>query len=896
MAGATSSGNIGTGGISALGGNAGAAEVPGESAVSVGNLVCEYLTNPLAIDVAAPRLSWALSSAERGQKQTAYQIIATSKDATLWDSGKVASSQQTHVTYAGPPLTSAQTVAWKVRVWDTQDHAAAWSEPATWEMGLLQATDWKGKWIAGGTDLATPPAPAPYLRKTFTLTKPVASARAYIAGVGYAELELNGKKVGDHVLDPGYTRFDRRIVYATHDITASLVQGANAVGVLLGNGWLNVNAKDVWDFDTAPWRQTPRALVQLQVDYTDGTHDTIASDASWRRSTGAILFDGIRNGQSDDGRLEKIGWTTPEYIEDASWSPALLVQSPGGVLSAQMFPPQKVMQTLTAKTVTAQGAGVFLFDFGQNTAGFAKLSVSGPAGTKVTLRYAEKLGANGRIDQSNISGVGGFNFYQGPYQTDSYVLRGGGAEVWQPRFAIHGFQYVEVSGFPGTPTKDNLEAEVVHTAFETIGEFSSSNELLNKIQAATQWSYKANFQSIPTDCPHREKNGWMGDAHMAGELAMLNFQNGAAYTKWVRDIEDEQRPSGELPGIVPSPGWGYTDYSGPAWGSALLLVPWYLYQYTGDTQILTNGYEHFKRYVDYLGTFDYMAKNPTGWLGDCVMPGATTPEAVTHAGYHATAARITAATAKLLGNDADNQKYLAVAADVKQRFGAKFFNAGTAQVAGDSQTALATALYQGLLDDADKPRVLARLVANIGAHQNHLDTGCLGTKALPWALTDGDQAELFYKVATKTDFPSWGRWINQGATTLWETWSDDGSHDHIFLGDISAWFFRGLAGINPDPDAPGFSNVIIRPQVVGDLTSASGSTETLRGKIHSDWQIDGPKLVLSIEIPVNSTATVFVPAASQADVTAEGAMFVRSEAGRQVFSVGSGSYQFVAKR
>jgi alpha-L-rhamnosidase len=868
----------------------------GASAVKVTSLVCEYLTNPMGVDVLQPRLSWALESTERGQKQTAYQIVATTDQDTIWDTGKVVSSRQSHVPYAGKALVSGQRVNWKVKVWDANDHESVWSDPAWWEMGLLDAADWKGKWIGATDKIVTPSAPAPYLRKSFSVSKPVRSGRVYISGVGYAELYLNGQKVSDHVLDPGYTRFDRRVIYVTHDVTASLQQGNNALGIILGNGWLNVNAADTWDFDTAPWRMTPRALAQLVVVYTDGTSETLTTDESWKVSSGAIVFDGIRNGQSDDARLEKPGWSTGGYAEDASWTPAAVLKAPGGVMSAQMFPPQKIMQTLPSKKMTEVKPGVFVFDFGQNIAGWAQLSVTGAAGTKVTMKYGEVLAADGSVDQTNVAGIGSIKFYKPPVQTDTYTLLGGGAETFEPRFVYYGFQYVEVSGFPGRPTMDSLHARVVHTSFETIGSFSSSNDLLNRIQAATQWSYKANFQSIPTDCPHREKNGWMGDAHMAGELAMLNFANGAAYTKWLRDIRDEMRPTGELPGIVPTSGWGYTNYSGPAWGSALLLLPWYLYQYSGDEQILTTSYDHFKRYVDYVTTKNYLAANPSGWLGDCVMPGETTPEGVTHSGYHVIDARIVAKTAELLGKNDDVQKYNALADKVKQDFLAKYFNTTTAQIAGDSQTALAAALYQGLLDDADRPRVLARLLAKIAAKNDHLDTGCLGTKYLPWVLTDGGHADLFYKIATQTDFPSWGRWIGQGATTLWETWKDEGSHNHIFLGDISAWFFRGLAGINPDPEGPGFAKIIVRPEVVGDLTFAKAETRTLRGVVHSDWKIDGGNLVLSVVIPVNSTATVYVPAASKDDVSVEGATFVRSEAGRQVFSVGSGSYTFTAKR
>jgi alpha-L-rhamnosidase len=862
------------------------------STIQVTSLLCEYLKDPLGIDTTAPRLSWALESAERGQKQTAYQIVVSGDAGDLWDTGKVVSAQQAHVVYAGKALVSGQRVTWKVRVWDAHDQLSAFSAPASWEMALLRPEDWKGKWIARTDTLVTPPAPAPYMRRAFMTSKPVRSARAYIAGVGYSELYLNGKKISDHVLDPGFTRYDRRILYVTHDVTASLQTGNNVIGVVLGNGFLNQHAPDAWNFETAPWRVTPRLLLELHLTYDDGTTETLTSDETWKVSSGPIVFDGIRNGESYDARLERADWAAATYKEDASWTAPLVVKSPGGVLSAQMFPPQKVMQTLDPVKVTLATPGVFVFDFGQNAAGWSQLSMSGAAGTKITLRYGEKLATNGTVDQSGIN-----QFVKaGAFQTDTYTLKGQGTETWEPRFVYHGFRYVEMSGFPGTPTAANLKARVVHTSFENAGTFSSSNDLFNKIQTAILWSYRSNFQSIPTDCPQREKNGWMADAHISAELAMFNFANAAGYTKWMRDLRDEMKPTGEMPGIVPTGGWGYAWGNGPAWDSAVLVIPWYLYEYYGDEKILTDGYDYFKRYVDYVGTRNYLTANPAGWLGDWVPAKDVTPEAVTHAGYHASDARITAATARLLGKMDEATKYDGVAAQVKRDFLAKFFTASSAQVAGDTQTALATALYQGLLDDVDRPRVMDRLLAKITERNDHLDTGVLGIKYLPWVLTDSGHADVFFKIANQKDFPSWGYMLAQGATTLWEDWAGkEGSKNHIFLGDISAWFYRGLAGINPDITGPGFAKINIRPEVVGDLTWAKAETRTLRGLVQSEWHLETGDLVLTIAIPVNSTATVYVPAKNKDNITADGATFVRTEAGRQVYSVESGKYTFTAK-
>jgi alpha-L-rhamnosidase len=878
-------------------GVAGAAGTPGGGGSSTGQgllaavgLRCEYLTDPLGIDTAKPRLSWALESSDRNQVQTAYQIVASDpRGAVLWDTGKVASAQQLHVPYTGAALTSGQRVSWTVRVWDRDGSPSGPSAPGLWEMGLLSKTDWKGKWVAGSTALVDPPAPAPFIRTTMSLSKAVASARVYVAAAGYYELYINGQKIGDHVLAPGYTRFDRRLLYDTHDVTASLQQGTNAIGLVLGNGFFNQTVATDWGYESAPWRATPRVLVQAQIAFTDGTSQTIASDESWHFATGPILYDQVRSGETYDARLEKPNWSAATYQEDASWKPVLTVPAPTGALSASMFPPAKVTQTLPAKSVKSPKTGTYVFDFGQNLAGWVRLSVSGPAGTALTLRYGERLAADGTVDQTIIK-----QGNKGRFETDTYIMKGQGTEVWEPRFEYNGFQYVEISGFPSAPSLDAVAARAVNTAFESVGQFSSSNALFGKIFEATRWSYRSNFQSIPTDCPHREKNGWMADAHLGAEQAMFTYDNAAGYTKWIRDISDEISANGALPGIVPTPGWGYTWGNGPAWDSAFFVVPYYLYLYYGDTQILTANYDKLKRYVDYLDSVDYFAANPGGWLGDWVYPGDATPEAVTHAGYHVFDAALLATVAGWLGKTDDVAKYTKVASDVKAKFLQKFYDPATGKVATGSQTALAAALFQNLVDGADRDKVLAALVAKVGAKGNHLDTGCLGTKYLPRALTDGGRADLFYAIATKTDYPSWGNWIGKGATTLWEDWQGDNSLNHIFLGDISTWFFRALAGINPDVSAPGFGKVIIRPEVVGDLTSAHGETKTMRGLIVSDWTL-ASDFTLKVTIPANTTATVYVPALNSNNVVADGATFVRSEGGRQIYEIGSGSYQFVAK-
>jgi alpha-L-rhamnosidase len=877
--------------------------------VSLNNLRCEYLSNPLGLDVARPRLSWAMESATRGQKQTAYRILVASefenlaKDkGNLWDSGKVASDESIHIEYVGKPLTSGLEVFWKVRVWDRDGRESAWSQPAMWSMGLMKPADWKGKWIGSPTDREYAAKnkkyePAPMFRKAFRIEKPVRRATAYICGLGYYELRLNGKKVGDSVLDPAFTRYDRRALYVTHDVTSQLARGTNALGVILGNGWFNYTVDAAWYFDEAAWRAWPKMLLQLEIEFTDKTTQTIVSDGTWKFATSPIVSNALLNGETYDARMEKPGWDTAR-CDDKNWITAKVVEPPQGILSAQMTQPIRATQELKTVKLTQPKPGVFVFDIGQNIAGVAQLSVRGPAGKTVTLLYGEQLNSDGTVDQKKIKE----HTYDGEFQVDRYILKGGGTEVWQPRFVYSGFRYVQVTGFPGKPAPANLRALAVHTDLESTGSFECSNAVLNDIQRCTRWSYVNNFHGHPTDCPQREKNGWTGDAHLAAEAGLYNFEPSASYTKWMRDFHDEQRPTGEVPGIVPTGGWGYKWGNGPAWDSAYVLIPWYLYQYRGDQRILTEHYDRLKLYVDYLTTRATNGIVKIG-LGDWCPAKTKTPTEITSTGYYYADAVIVSKIATLLGKKEDSVRYAALATDIKKAFNRAFFNPQTKQYGAGSQTALSCALYQGLVEPQHIAAVTANLVADVTAQKGHLDCGILGTKYLLHALTDNNRADIAYTVASQTTAPSWGNWIKRGATTLWEDWEGKSSLNHIMFGDISAWFFGTLAGIRPDLAAPGFKKIIIRPTPVGDLKWARASHDSMRGRIVSDWKREREKFILDVTIPANTTATVFIPAKNAADVTeggrpldkATGVKFLRAEDDRIALAVESGEYRFTAK-
>jgi alpha-L-rhamnosidase len=880
-----------------------AVALPGAlGATTLSHLRCEHLDNPLGIDTARPRLTWIIESDQRAQKQTAYQVWVASSQAKLrahqgdlWDSGKVTSDETTSIDYDGQPLASRQSCFWKVRVWD-QDGKTFESKTARWEMGLLQPTDWQAQWIGRTTD--TNVSTAPLLRRAFVLDGQIRQARAYICGLGYFELYLNGKRVGNHLLDPGYTRYDRRALYVTHDITSLLKRGPNAIGVILGNGWFNVQNKAAWDFDKAPWRSAPKLLCQIEVESSNGRRRILASDGTWTCADSPIVYNTIYSGEIYDARREQPGWNQAGF-DDSRWDAIRLVDPPHGVLAAQMMPPIRVDHIIKPVQIAEPEPGVYVFDFGQNMAGNAQLRVRGPAGTRVSLKHSELLATNGLVNQANIAvHVHRFDSNQ-IFQIDTYILKGQKTETWQSRFAYHGFRYIEVTGFPGRPTPDALSAVFFHSDVPVAGHFECSNPLLNRIWTAARWAYLSNLQGIPTDCPHREKNGWTGDAHLAAEQAMFNYFPAAVYSKWIQDLADEQQPDGRLPGIVPTSGWGYSWGNGPAWDSAFLIIPYYQYVYYGDPEGFRRHYSGMKRYVDYLtsrANDGIVSMGLNDWS-----PWQTKTEAgITDTAYYYVDAQIVALAAQLLGKPDDARQYQDLAARIKKSFNTRFYQPDTGLYDNGSQTALSCALCQGLVEPENKARLLSHLVAAVEKQNGHIDTGILGAKYLLNALLENGRADVAYRIVTQKDKPGWGWWIEQGATTLWEGWNGGGSRNHIMFGDVVAWFYKALAGINPDPAAPGFKHMIIKPHVLGDLTSARGEYDSIRGKIVSDWKVVDGEFRLSLTIPANTTATVYLPINDAAQVRESGQpaaqsrslTFLRSESQRSVFDVGSGVYHF----
>jgi len=868
------------------------------------NLRCEYLPNPLGIDVRQPRFSWVLEHTARGEKQSAYQILVATRVETLdldkgdpWDSGKIASDQSTQVVYAGKPLESGRTYFWKVRTWGAQGKGSAYSRAAQFEMGLLTPHDWKAQWIAGGNQL----------RKEFSLASKVTRARAYVTALGYYELRLNGEKVGSSVLDPAWTTYEKRILYSTYDVTGLLRQGPNAVGAMLGNGWAAMAWN--WENPAVLTYKSPALYLQIDIELEDGRQVGIQSDLSWKAARGPIVSDSIYNGEIYNATAETPRWDLAGF-NDSSWKPAEPAQMPGGALSAQMMPPIRVVDTITPVLVSNPKPGVYVYDMGQNFSGWAQLRVKGPRGTAVTLRFSEVVYDHGMINRENIGAA---------KARDVYILRGDGElEVYEPHFTYHGFRYVEMTGFPGTPGLDSLRGRVVRSSVESTGSFSASKPILNQIQRIIHWGQLSNLHSIPTDCDQRnERMGWLGDAHVTAEEAMLNFDMAAFYTNFVRDMRDVQGADGTLPDTVPHR-YGSRP-ADPAWGTAYPLLCWYMYEQYGDRRILEENYEGFKKYVEFLATRAPDNVLRYSYYGDWVALEYTSGELVSDAYYYYDV-EILSKIAAVLGKSADAQTYAQLAGHIKEGFNRAFYDAKRGVYANGTQTANTLALFLDLVPQDQQGRVIDNLTYDIVyQHNTHTTAGFIGVKYLLPVLTRpgrSDLAGLAYDLATQTTYPSWGYMIANGATTLWEIWQNKtgpsmNSHNHPMMGSLGAWFYQALAGINVAPGGAGYEHIRIEPHIVRDLNWASGTVETLRGTVSSSW-IHSPGVVtLDVTVPVNSDALVVVPKDEEATevvaregerVVWEKGKFVPGVAGVRgatqdkdgsiTFEIGSGRYSF----
>ncbi len=756
-------------------------------------------------------------------------------------------------------------------MWDQNGKTQTSARVSSFETGMMQMGNWKGTWISDRNSIQF--LPAPYFRKEFTAGKEIKSARAYVAAAGLYELYLNGKKVGNHRLDPMYTRFDRRNLYVSYDITAFLKNGSNAIGVLLGNGWYNHQAMAVWNFDKAPWRARPAFCMDIRITFGDGSETTIATDGSWKTATGPIISNNIYTGEQYNANLAIPGWNSTGF-NDAQWKSASLRATPSQNISSQLMHPITNVERIATKTFKKFNDTCYVFDIGQTISGVSEIRLMGDSGTVVKIKHGERLLPNGRVDLSNIDVYYRPLNDKDPFQTDIIILDGKKPLEFSPKFNYKGFQYVEVTSTkPLNLTKDDLNAQFMHSEVPAIGKISSSNPIIEKIWTATNNSYLSNLFGYPTDCPQREKNGWTGDAHFAIQTALYNFDGITIYEKWLADHRDEQQPNGVLPDIIPTGGWGYGTANGTDWTSTIAIIPWELYRFYGDIRPLSDNYENIKRYVNYIKSISKGGLTTFG-RGDWVPVKSTSSLELTSSIYYFADATILAKAAKLLGKTNDAAYYSTLANSIKLAINTKYFDPKTGIYNTGVQTELSMPLLWGIVPEASKKLVALNLAKRVEADNMHLDVGVLGARAILDALSTNGQAEIAYKLAVQDTYPSWGWWIQNGATTLYENWDikapRDISQNHMMFGDIGGWFFRGLGGINPDENNPGFKNILLRPNFVAGLDRFKADFMGPYGLIESSWQRSGKSIRYKVTVPANSTALLTLNLPSATKVSLDG--------------------------
>ncbi|MDX9752591.1 MAG: glycoside hydrolase family 78 protein [bacterium] len=848
----------------------------GQSSITVSQLLCEYKQDPLGIDTPAPRLAWKLTSPQKNQAQTAYHILVATtpslldeNKADLWDSGKVSTSQSIQMPYAGSPLASHTACYWKVRVWDQDGQPSAWSPTGRWTMGYLSPQDWQAEWI---TLPQEPMAPLPLFRKEFAITKPVRHAIVSICGLGFYELRLNGDKVGDNLFDPGWSAYRRTCLYTTYDITASL-QPRNAFGVMLGNGFFNVTGGRYVKYTGS--LGAPQLILQLHIQYEDGTTEALVTDSSWRATPGPIQFTCIYGGEDYDATTEQPGWDRPGF-DDPAWQPVTVCAGPGGALVAQPALPIQKIQDLQPVGVTQPKPGVFVYDLGQNASGIPWIHIRGPKGKAVKITPAELIHEDGTVNQSASGGPHNY----------TYTLKGEGAEIWAPRFTYYGFRYIQIEGaVPLDLAKDGEVALIgckgLFTRYSAsrVGQFQCSDEPYNQVFRLVDWAVGSNLQSVLTDCPHREKLGWLEVSHLMAPSILFTYDTPAFYTKVLRDIRDSQLENGLIPDIAPE----YTVFSGgfrdsPEWGSAGVILPWLLYEWFGDKEALAAQYETMKKYTAYLASTatGHLVSHGLGdWFdyvrGGSVGPSQLTPTGITATGFYYHNLTILRDTARILGKTHDADTFAAQAETVRQAFNTAFFDTRSHNYATGSQTANALPLVFGMEEPEQTAKIIENLVNEVQT-RGYLTAGDVGFRFLLRALATAGRNDLIYTLTHQTGEPGYLFQIAQGATSLTEAW--DGrevvSHNHCMLGHIVEWFYQDLAGIRRDPADLAFKKIIIQPNPVGEIASARASFDSPYGLIQSEWQRDGLWFTLAIEIPVNTQATVVLPNTDPAQLFQDG--------------------------
>lgn len=887
--------------------------------LSAQNLLVENKTNPIVIDAANPRFSWQLVSDKRNVMQTAYEIrvsgnlndILNNRN-LIWNSGKVFSDSSVHVFYKGKELQSNKKYYWQVRTWNNKDKSnSLWSLPASWQMGLLNITDWKANWISPGYVEDSIMRPSPVFRKEFLVNKIIVSATAYITAHGLYEAAINGKRIGDAYLTPGWTSYKKRLQYQAYDVTNLIKDGSNAVGVTLGNGWYrgiigfgdNIN---VYGNDIA-------LLFQLNIIYSDGSTATITSDDSWKSSTGEIRYDEIYNGETDDARDEKKGWTLPGY-NDTKWSGVKVTDYPKEILLATENEPVRKHETFKPVNILRTPKSEQVIDFGQNLVGWVVMKVKGNAGDTVTISHAEVLDKEGNFYTDNLRAAKAM---------DTYILKGTDEETFEPHFTWHGFRFIKVIGYPGELKPENFTAVALYSDMKPTGSFTTSNALINQLQHNIQWGQKGNFLDVPTDCPQRdERLGWTGDAQVFSRTATFNMNVNNFFAKWLQDIPADQI-KGSVPFVIPNV-LGPDAAGSAGWADVATIIPWNVYLAYGDKKVLADQYNSMKAWVEYMHGKSHNDLWNTGFhFGDWLFyrpdddndgRAAVTDKYLIAQCFYAHSTQLLINAAKVLGKEDDVTNYSTLLQKIKDAFLKEYMTPNGRLVSG-TQTAYVLALNFDMLPESLRTQAAERLAKNVESYDNHLTTGFLGTPYLCHVLTRFGYDSIAYKLLLQQTYPSWLYPVKMGATTIWERW--DGikpdstfetpgmnSFNHYSYGAIGDWMYRSMAGIDTYEDGPGYKHIKIKPHIGGNFTNVSASLNTYYGELSNTWKVESNIITMDVVIPPNTTATVYVPAANINAVTENGAAIDKikdiqiagTEEGYVILNIGSGKYHFIIKQ
>ena len=885
------------------------------SQVTLKNPLIENQKNPLGVDV-TPRFSWQLVSEKRNVMQTAYEIrvsdaMASLTKGNIWSSGKINSDQSQFVAYGGKPIESGKKYFWQVRVWDNTGKASAWTEASFWQMGLLNASDWKAKWIQPGYKEDTINQPSPYFRKTFNTSKKIASATAFITSLGLYEAFINGKRVGDAYLTPGWTSYNKRLQYQLYDVTTLLISGNNAIGVALGNGWYRgfigfSGQKNFYGKELA-------LLAQIEIQYTDGTRETIVTDESWKSSTGSIVNSEIYNGETIDARKEKSGWNTSSF-NDTDWQGVKIKTSSAPPLIATYNEPIRKKETFKVVKSITTPKGERVLDFGQNLVGWVQVKIKGNAGDKISLYHAEVLDKEGNFYTENLRPA---------KQKNEYILKGNGEEFFEPHFTFQGFRYIKIEDYKGEINPENFTAVVLYSDMQPTGIFTSSNPLINQLQHNIQWGQRGNFLDVPTDCPQRdERLGWTGDAQAFARTATFNYDVHNFFSKWLKDVEADQI-EGSVPFVVPNVlGQGAAGSAG--WADAATIIPWNMYLVYGDKKVLEDQFNSMKAWVG------FMERNSTNYLwnkgfhfGDWLFyrpfddndgRSAVTDKYLIAQCFFAHSTELVIKTANVLGKQDDVAKYSALLKNVKDAFMKEYMTAN-GRLVSSTQTAYVLALNFDMLPENLRAYAAEKLVENIKSYGNHLTTGFLGTPYLCHVLTRFGYDDVAYTLLLQETYPSWLYPVKMGATTIWERWDGikpDGtfqtpgmnSFNHYAYGAIGDWMYRIVTGIDTEEASPGYKSIVIKPHLDNRLTHASSEYKTSYGLIKSAWKTTDQAITLEVEVPANTKATIYIPASS-AEAVSEGGkaittikeISVKGNDGNYIkIETGSGKYSFQVKK